>query len=1080
MQLRVLGPLEIVDDNAVTIPVRGAQLRRALATLSLHAPASTPVDVLNDVLWPDGAPSPNALQALMSKLRKAIAPMTIDVSGSAYSLVMGSGEIDAHCFERSVTAGREAAAAGRLEEAVQHLDAALALWRDRPFEDIADLSVGQAPAARLMSLREAAISTRLECCISGGQIDTAAAELEALVVAEPLVERWWALLMVARYRQDRQADALRAFQQARTVLADELGLEPGPELRDLEAKVLRHDPSLGPSTRGTYSTPLSHRELSRRDLAHRDLAQRGSQLPRRLASFVGRAGHIDTLSELLGQARLVTVVGPGGAGKTSLAIEVGRRLSVGDDRPNVVLTELASVPRGGDVVGAVAALFGAGDADLRATTGTATDMDRIVDAIGSRPTLLVLDNCEHLIIEAASFVSTALRHCESLTILATSREQLAVAGEQVWSIPPLTPDESVELLAARAGSAGVGLEITASSAVRLIERLDGLPLAIELAAARLRSMTLDDLVDRLDDRFALLSVGQRSAEPRQQTLRNLVDWSHDLLDERERILFRRLAAFSGGATLEAIETVCADPVGQAGETRIGLRDVDTLVAKLVDKSLVIADHSASGVRFRMLQTLGDYASEQLIASGEAERVGQRHARYFAGQVAPAELGLMGHEQQRWMQWLRVEWANITTAMDHALAIDDADTAIQLVAPLGWYFFMIDETGVGVEWLRAALGCTGRTDPRLHSLALASCAFLAASGPDPINAAVVAERALETLDSYDDPVTEAFVTGMYVMCQLFRGHFGACREVFPLTESAALRSGNRWSIAMATLVGAELTSLLGQPQQAESEMRRAADGFAAVGDRFCYSICVAHAAELAEMRGDYDPAVRMLEESLAIAEDVGFSVRGLATRSRLANLETLRGNLALASSMHRQALASGTGPIPQWMHAMTMLGLANIARRRGDAAEAVRCVDEAMSLPRSQRIPLMHTSLLVARGYSADLAGDVETALSSQREALSIAVELGAARVTANAVEGLAGAMALCGDAETAARLLGAADALRRTAGGAMPAAERFDVDRAEGRARKTLGDQAFDAAFSAGASDPDLAIRDGGQRVVSV
>jgi predicted ATPase len=751
-------------------------------------------------------------------------------------------------------------------------------------------------------------------------------------------------------------------------------------------------------------------------------------------------------------------------------------------RARVVLIELAAIPRGGDVVGAVAAVLGAGDADLRATTGSTGDMDRIVDALAGSDVLLILDNCEHVIAQAASFASTVLRECPSLTILTTSREPLAIAGERVWPIPPLTPDESVELLAARAGSAAAGFELTTESraaATKLLDRLDGLPLAIELAAARLRSMSIDDLVTRLDDRFALLSVGQRSAEPRQQTLRNLVDWSHDLLDEDERTLFRRLAAFSGGATLDGIETVCADPVDAPGARRISKRDVDTIVARLVDKSLVIADRTAAGVRFRMLQTLADYASEQLVASGEAERVGHRHALYFAGLVAPAELGLLGHDQRRWMQWLRLEWANITTAMDHALAIDDGDLAIRLVAPLGWYFFMIDETAPGAEWLHAALACSGRSDPRLYSLAMASYAFLASTGSDPANAALVAERALATLDSYDDPATEAMVTGMYVMCQFFRGRLEACREVFPLTEAAAQRSGSRWSLAMATLVGAELTSIYGEPQEAEREMRRAGDGFAAIGDRFSYSICIAHAADLAEMRGDYDIAVRMLEESLALAEDVGFSIRGMATRSRLANLETLRGNLSLASAMHRQSLESGSGPIPQWMHSIAMMGLANIARRRGEPVEAMAHVDEALALPRSREIPLMHSTLLVSRGYSADLAGDADAALAAQDQALAIALGLGALRVTANAVEGLAGALALSGDADSAARLLGAADALRRRAGGPMPVAERFDVDRAERRAREILGDREFDAAFASGAVDPDVEILHASQRGVS-
>jgi predicted ATPase/DNA-binding SARP family transcriptional activator len=1073
MQLRVLGPLEVVGDDDITIPFRGAQLRRALATLSLHAPSPTPVDELRDVLWPDGAPSPNALQALISKLRKAIAPMTIDGTGSAYSLVLGSAEIDAHRFEQLITAGREAAAAGGHDDAIDLLGRALAMWRDRPFDDIADLSIGQAPAARLNAMRESAIATRLEAMLGGGHIDAAAAELESLVVAEPLVERWWALLMIALYRQDRQADALRAYQQARTVLADELGLEPGPELRDLEAKILQHDASLGPSSRNTYSRPVQRH----------DTAPAAAQLPRRLASFVGRDEHIDTLSHLLERERLVTILGPGGAGKTSIAIEVGRRMSCDLNKCAVALVELSALPRGGDVVAAAAAVLAIGDGELRAraTAGPATDMERIIDTVGDRKMLLIVDNCEHVVAEAALFASTLLQQCDNVTLLATSREPLAIAGEQVWSLPPLTADEATELLVARARSAGIELALDGGAeqtAQQLLERLDGLPLAIELAAARLRSMTIEDLVQRIDDRYALLSVGPRSAEPRQQTLRGLVDWSHDLLDERERIVFRRLAVFSGGATFEAIEHVCTDPIDNDGPLRISAVDIDGLVSRLVDKSLVTADRTPSGVRFRMLQTLTDYATERLLASGEAEAVGARHARYFASRVAPAERGLMSHDQAKWIDWLRLEWANITTAIDHALAIDDAETAIQLVAPLGWYFFMIDETVAGTEWMHAALACTGKSDPRLHSLALASWAFLASTGADPANSAIVAERALDTLDSYDDPRTEAMVAGMYVMCQLFSGHIDAARAVLPLIESAAHRSGDKWTLAMERLVAAEVKGIQGDPLEAEQDMRRAADGFAAVGDRFSYSICATHGAELAEMRGDYHRAVRMLEESLAIAEDVGFSVRGFAARSRLANLEILRGNLALAASMHQQALDSGSGPIPQWMHAITRLGLANIARRRGRPDEALRHIDVAMELPRSKAAPLILSTLLVSRGYSADLAGDAETALVAQHEALRVALQLGAARVTANAVEGLAGALALTGDANAAAELLGAADAMRRRSGGPMPAPERFDVDRAERRAREKL-DDAFDAAYARGSADPETAIEQASQRVVS-
>jgi predicted ATPase/DNA-binding SARP family transcriptional activator len=1004
MQLRVLGPLEIVDDDGAVVVVRGAQARRALATLSVYAPSPTPLGVLTDVLWPDGAPSPNALQAAVSKLRKTVAPMAIEAVGAAYTLDLGSGEIDAHRFERLVTAGREAAASARHDEAIVHCDDALALWRGQPFDDIADFSVGRAPSARLQSLRQTAITTRLESSLGGGRVDSVAAELEALVVSEPLVERWWELLMIARYRQDRQADALQAFQHVRGILADELGLEPGPELRELEAKILRHDDSLGPSSRATFAGTAPRRVED----------GRSDNLPRRLSSFIGREDHIQALRELLSAGQLVSVVGPGGAGKTSLAVEVARRMVCNGGHVRVVLIELSSVLRGGDVAAAVASAFGIGDADLRNPGRHATVMDRIVDTIGEVRTLLVLDNCEHVIDEAARLTAAILAQCPAVTILATSRQGLAVSGEQLWAIPPLTAEESLELLIARATSAGVGDEVTHESvdlAAQLINRLDGLPLAIELAAARLRSMSLTDLIARIDDRFALLSVGERTAEPRQQTLRSLVDWSHELLDDKEQRVFRRLGVFSGGATLAAIEAVCADRVDAEFESRVSNLDLATIVGQLVDKSLVIADRTTTGVRFRMLQTLADYAMEQLVSAGEAEWVGHRHAQYFTGVVAPAERRLLGDEQRQCIEQLRTEWANIAAAIDHALAVDDADIAVRLVAPLGWYFFMTDETAVGVEWLRAVLACTGPSDPRLRSLALASYAFLASTGPDPVSAAVVAEQAMSMLGTFDDPLTETFVTGLYVMCQLFLGRFDACREALLLAETAAQRCGDRWTTAMVALIRAEVANLVANPSDVEREMRSAADGFAAVGDTFSYSICVAHQADLAEARGDYDRAVRMLEESFVAADRVGFSMRGLATRSRLGNLEILRGNLALAESIHCQALAEGAGPVPQWEHAITLLGLANIARRRGAPAKAMQYAREAMALPRSGAVPLMRSSVFVAFGYCADLAGDVETARASQHEGLRVALEMGSARVIANAAEGVAGALALAGEEE---------------------------------------------------------------------
>ena len=303
-----------------------------------------------------------------------------------------------------------------------------------------------------------------------------------------------------------------------------------------------------------------------------------------------------------------------------------------------------------------------------------------------------------------------------------------------------------------------------------------------------------------------------------------------------------------------------------------------------------------------------------------------------------------------------------------------------------------------------------------------------------------------------------------MVQIFAGRVQDSWATAERAVDAAERSGDRWCRAIVTLVQGELYHQVGDTAVAERMLADAGDAFAALGDRFCHLICVTEAAEVAELRGEYDRAIRMFEEGLAGVEG-GFSAGVLAIRTRLANLEILRGNLSLAESMHREVLDHWHGSVGQWPQAMSLLGLATIARRRGDPAAAAVHLDAAWAMGRTQTVPLMRSIALVARGYTADQQGDASSALGLQVAALPVARRVGAVRAVANAVEGLAGALATTGgsgDAEHAARLLGLADAMRRRSGGAMPAAERFDVDRAERRARATLGDQAFSCAFAAG------------------
>ncbi len=947
----MLGPVAVLADDGASVPVRGLQMRRVLAALAVHAPEPVPVDRLDDLLWPDGPPSSNALQAIVSKLRKAVAPVARTAGG--YALTIAPEDLDVHRFERLVVSGRDAAAGGDHERAARELSAALALWRGRPYEEIADHAIGQAPAARLTSLRDAALAARLETELLRGRVDDVAAEVEALCRTEPLVERWWALLMLARYRQDRQADALRAFGDARRVLAEELGLEPGPELRDLEARILRHDPTLDALPPPRPVAPPRRPPASR--------------LPERLESFVGRERELAALATLASTTRLLTLVGPGGAGKTSIAIELARRLVAHHPARPATLVELAPLAPGSAVVAEVARALGVADGDR--TGNAAVDrLDRLVDALGGRRALVVLDNCEHVIEEAAELVVTLLAHCPGLYVLATSREPLAVPGEVSWAIPPLARDEALDLLAARAAAVRSDFTIRPEEealAVQLVERLDGLPLAIELAAARLRSLTLVDISARLDDRFSLLTGSGRGVEPRQQTLRRLVDWSHDLLEPAEQVVFRRLAAFSGGATLDAAEVVCAVPEPGAGA--IAAADVADLIGRLVDKSLVLADHRPDGVRYRMLQTLQDYAGARLLEAGEAEATRLRHAEHFAALVAPVERGLMGGEQAHWLARLRTERANLTAAVEHALAVDSADLALRLVAPLGWCFFVAGDEAAGADLIEEALACSGPSDPRLRSLALGGYAWLAASGPDLQRAQLAADEALQGLGTYDDPATECFVLCCAVMVQIFAGRVQESWATAELAADAAERSGDRWCRAIVTLVRGELYHQVGDTAVAERMLADAGDAFAALGDRFCHLICVTEAAEVAELRGEYDRAIRMFEEGLAGVE-VGFSAGVLAIRTRLANLEILRGNLSLAESMHRDVLDHWHGSVGQWPQAMSLLGLATIARRRDDPTAAVVHLDAAWAMGRTQTVPLMRSLALVARGYTADQRG----------------------------------------------------------------------------------------------------------------
>src|SRR5262245_13759122 len=536
----MLGPLEVYEGDGGAVFVAGLRLRTLLVALALSPGRLVSTTTLVDAVWGDQPPAGavNALQALVSRLRRSLPGAQVESHPAGYRLVIDPDGVAVTGFERLVATGR-AALPDDQAQAVQTLRAALDLWRGPALVDVADQEFFQAPIARLEELRLTTTEDAVDAGLRLGRGPELVDELTALALEHPMRERLVGALMRALSEAGRPAEALVVYERTRGALADQLGTDPSPALSALHTAVLRGE--VGPA-----QVPVA------------DSTGR-TNLPAALTSFVGRDADMARVRELTGEYRLTTLVGPGGSGKTRLAIEASRGLL---DRMSdgVWLVELDRVTDDAAVPSAVLSAMGRRDSSL-VDRGSDDPTSRLIAALRSRTTLLVMDNCEHLIAAAAALADRLLGECPRLRILATSREPLGITGEAVWPVEPLAlpPDgagiteamsyAAVRLLADRAAAARPGFAMTAETVadvVRICQALDGMPLAIELAAARLRTMTPAQLAGRLDDRFRLLASGARVALPRHQTLRAVVDWSWELLTDAERVLLRRLAIFSGG------------------------------------------------------------------------------------------------------------------------------------------------------------------------------------------------------------------------------------------------------------------------------------------------------------------------------------------------------------------------------------------------------------------------------------------------------------------------------------------------------------------------------------------------------
>jgi predicted ATPase/DNA-binding SARP family transcriptional activator len=915
MEVRILGPLEVLHEGQ-PLDLGGPRDRGVLALLVVHAGEVVSSDRLIEAMWGDQLPRDpqHALQAAVSRLRKALqsagAPDLVVTRPPGYVLEIDPDAVDAARFERLVERARHhedpAARAAALQEA-------LVLWRGPPLADVAYEAWAQPEINRLNELRLAAVEDEIDTQLAAGRHAEVLGRLTILMEEHPFRERLRRQLMLAFYRARRQAEALELYEQARVTLAEELGVDPGPDLQRLHQQILRQDPSLD------WSPPPPTR----------------TNLPALLTSFVGRQVETDRVAELLAESRLVTLTGPGGSGKTRLAAEVGAVLAH-RYREGVWLVDLAPLIDPSLVPQAVAAALGVPEDPVRPL------VDTIVDSLRETKLLLILDNCEHLIDESAKLAETLLTAAPGLRILATSREALAVPGETAFEIPPLpVPDpetaearpetllqfDAVRLFVDRAAATQPDFAMSSDNARAVAEisiRLEGLPLALELAAARVRGLGVDAIASRLGDHLGLLAGGRRTGLPKERSFRAAADWSYDLLSERERRVFERLSVFAGGFSLEAAEAVAS---GEA--TAVG--DVSGLLARLVDRSLV-QRVASTPVRYRLLEPLRQYARERLASGGAADVGRRRHLEFYLAMAETAEPALREREQRTWLDRLETEHDNLGTALASAVELGEPDAGLRLAAALGPYWQMRGHFSEGRERLRVTLSASEEDSPsRARALVEAgSLAYYQCDFRDALNRS---QTGLALYRRAGDRWGVAYALSRVGLAAWELGEADRARASFNESLTLFRDLDDPWGVATTLWHRGFVAVAEGSLDEAETAYEESLTWFREQGDDSGAGVVLGWLGGLAGLRGELGPAEELLRESLELTQRIGDRWGTAWAHAHLARVAMLRASDREAVDLYRRALRVFGSLGDRVASAICLEGLAELASRRGQPARA---------------------------------------------------------------------------------------------------------------------------------------------------
>lgn len=1074
----MLGPLTVWTSDGRSVPIPEAKVRVLLAGLLVEPGRVIPADRLVENLWgerPPAKPLPS-LRSKASQLRRALEEAEpggrelVRHRTGGYLLAVDAQDVDAGRFAALVERARSEPDSEARERT---LSEALSLWRGEAFTDLGAESFAEPAAIRLAELRLSALEDLYQARLELGRHSAVSGDLADLVRRHPFRERLRAVHIRALYATGRQSDALQSYLDLRSELDRELGVEPGPELAELYQSILRHDRGLGAFAAGP---------------ARDDRDDRGGpgNLTAPATALIGRQEQASEVRDLLATERLVTLTGAGGVGKTRLALDVAAGLT-GEFGDGVWLVELAPLSEPSQIAEAVAAAL-----RLRDDTGAGPEVvdAHLFRALGDREALIVLDNGEHLVEELAVFVDRLLGVCPGTRLLVTSRESLRLPAEHVRVVRPLEPPEgdtpddlrrssAARLFVERAAAAAPGfalLEGNAEAVAALCRRLDGVPLALELAATRVRGLGVHELAARLDDRFTTLTVRYRGIPERHRTLRAVIDWSWDLLEAVEQRVLRRLAVHADGCALAAAETVSAfDGVDR---TEV----LDTLT-RLVDRSLVTVTFHGGRPRYRLLESVNAYCRERLREAGEEEAAYERARAHYVTLAEQAEAGLRGRRQREALARLDLEALNIRAVLGRAVQAGDAATALRLAAATTWYFFLrgryheahraLAEARIAAELAPVPDHLRG-TRARVAAWCEA-IAMLAGTSASPCTPEATADQAFAGVD---DPVGQARAAWFVLHARADLGdHSGGPKSLDPVVDRLRAE-GDLWGTAAALATRARYALVLGDLEAVRRDAEEAMALFDRVGDQWGQLRAAAGMAYLAEITGDYDRATALHRDGLGMAERLSLAPEVVGRLSGLGRIALLTGDHGRADDLHGRAARLAAERFDRQGEAFAEFGLAIGARRQGRLAEAERWWNRLLPWCRSAGdlpgVAFGTTEL----GFAAELRGDAETALDTHLRGVEAARETGDPRALALALEGTAGACALYGQVERAARLLGAATALRASVGAPLPETESADVDRISVRCRELLGER-YEAEFGRGErADPgDLVLEAARDRV---